>query len=224
MLSVPPVPPIQTVKGRVVFFRTGCEKISTLKPLTVWIFAVAFRRRKRGTGFQKSRSPFPSAPFYGKTSSTTMAVAASFCGAARPAPPASPKEQNGQQGLYYTSPPPHKAVLDRRGTLTRPFSLPVRSSPKGKCVHKQKSHLTKRFMGQCRGHQALHRPQVRPEHPADADGAHHAGAEQESQVQHQQERPGDRRFRLRQDPLPHQAECVRKGRVTPARGTVEIPP
>ena len=44
------VPPIQTVKGRVVFFRKGCEKISTLKPLTVWIFGVALRRRKRGTG------------------------------------------------------------------------------------------------------------------------------------------------------------------------------
>ena len=27
-------PTIQTVKGRVVFFRTGREKISTLKPLT----------------------------------------------------------------------------------------------------------------------------------------------------------------------------------------------
>ena len=90
----PSVPPIQTVKGRVVFFRAGHEKISTLIPLTVWIFAVAFRRRKRGTGFQKSRSPFPSAPFYGKTGSTTTAVAVSFCGAARPAPPASTKEQN----------------------------------------------------------------------------------------------------------------------------------
>lgn len=28
---------IQTVKGRVVFFRKVREKISTLKPLTVWI-------------------------------------------------------------------------------------------------------------------------------------------------------------------------------------------
>lgn len=43
--------PIQTVKGRVVFFRKEREKISTLKPLTVWIFAVPLRRRKRGTGF-----------------------------------------------------------------------------------------------------------------------------------------------------------------------------
>jgi hypothetical protein len=36
-----PVSPIQTVKGRVVFLRKVCEKIFTLKPLTVWIFAVA---------------------------------------------------------------------------------------------------------------------------------------------------------------------------------------
>ena len=45
------VPPIQTVKGRVVFFRMGREKISTLKPLTVWILPLPFRRRKRGIGF-----------------------------------------------------------------------------------------------------------------------------------------------------------------------------
>ena len=44
------VPPIQPVNGRVVFFRKGREKISTLEPLTSWIFAVAFRRRKRRTG------------------------------------------------------------------------------------------------------------------------------------------------------------------------------
>ena len=43
-----PVPPIQTVKGRVVFFRMGREKISILKPLTVWIFAVAISPPKTG--------------------------------------------------------------------------------------------------------------------------------------------------------------------------------
>lgn len=45
------VPPIQFVNGRVVFFRKGREKISTLDPLTSWIFAVPLRRRQRGTGF-----------------------------------------------------------------------------------------------------------------------------------------------------------------------------
>lgn len=34
---------------------------------------------------------------YGKTASTTAAVIVSFCGAARPAPPTSPKEQNKAQ-------------------------------------------------------------------------------------------------------------------------------
>jgi len=42
------VPTIQTVKGRVVFFRKVREKISTLKPLTVWIFAVAISPPKTG--------------------------------------------------------------------------------------------------------------------------------------------------------------------------------
>jgi hypothetical protein len=37
---------IQTVKGRVVFFAS--QKISTLKPLTVWIFAVAISPPKTG--------------------------------------------------------------------------------------------------------------------------------------------------------------------------------
>ena len=36
------VPPIHTVKGRVVFFRAQREKISTLKPLTARIFAAVF--------------------------------------------------------------------------------------------------------------------------------------------------------------------------------------
>ena len=42
------VPTIQTVKGQVVFFRKECEKISALKPLTVWIFAAAISLTKTG--------------------------------------------------------------------------------------------------------------------------------------------------------------------------------
>ena len=46
------VPTIQTVKGRVVFLRREREKISTLKPLTVWICAVAILPSKpREQGF-----------------------------------------------------------------------------------------------------------------------------------------------------------------------------
>ena len=45
-------PTIRTVKGRVVFFRAQREKISTLKPLTVWIFAAAFSPPKTGNRMQ----------------------------------------------------------------------------------------------------------------------------------------------------------------------------
>ena len=56
------VPTIQTVKGRVVFFRKVREKISTLKPLTVWIFAVAISPPKTGNRI-KNPAPLSSAPF-----------------------------------------------------------------------------------------------------------------------------------------------------------------
>ena len=39
-----------SVKGRVVFFRKGREKISTLKPLTDIVFSVRWLRRQRGAG------------------------------------------------------------------------------------------------------------------------------------------------------------------------------
>jgi len=39
-----------SVKGRVVFFRKGREKISTLKPLTDIVFSVHWLRRQRGAG------------------------------------------------------------------------------------------------------------------------------------------------------------------------------
>jgi len=96
------VPPIQTVKGRVVFFRTGREKISTLKPLTVWIFAVAISLPKTGNRILQPCPPLSSAPFYGKTVCTGAAAAGRFCGGSAPAPPASPKEQNrggGEQDM-----------------------------------------------------------------------------------------------------------------------------
>jgi len=43
------VPTIQTVKGRVVLFHKAREKISTLKPLTAWIFAVVISLLKTGS-------------------------------------------------------------------------------------------------------------------------------------------------------------------------------
>ena len=52
------VPPIQTVKGRGVFFRAEREKISTQKSLTVWLFAVALT-----AGFCGAARPVPPALF-----------------------------------------------------------------------------------------------------------------------------------------------------------------
>ena len=89
------VPTIQTVKGRVVFFRKVREKISTLKPLTVWIFAVAISPPKTGNRIKKSCPRFRLLHSNGKTVCTTSAAGGRLCGGSAPAPPTSPKEQNG---------------------------------------------------------------------------------------------------------------------------------
>ena len=89
------VPTIQTVKGQVVFFRKECEKISTLKPLTVWIFAVAISPPKTGNRIKKSCPCFRRLHSNGKTVCTTSAAGGRLCGGSAPAPPTSPKEQNG---------------------------------------------------------------------------------------------------------------------------------
>ncbi len=127
----PSVPTIQTVNGQVVFFRKGREKSPLLNPRPSGFLPLPFRRRKRGTGFDNPAPRFR--PFYsnGKTVCTTAAAAGRSCGASAPAPPASPKEQDGWQGLLYTY-PTRKAALDRHGPRTRPFSQPVRLSPKRK--------------------------------------------------------------------------------------------
>ncbi len=57
------VPTIQTVKGRVVFFRKKRKKISALKPLTVWIFAVAISPPKTGNRILHNPAPLSSASF-----------------------------------------------------------------------------------------------------------------------------------------------------------------
>lgn len=110
------VPPIQTVKGRVVFFHKVREKISTLKPLAVWIFAVAISPPKTGNRIKKSCPRFRPLHSNGKTVYTTSAAGGRFCGGSAPAPPTSPKEQNGMlrnrawKGLIF------KAFLTRKST------------------------------------------------------------------------------------------------------------
>jgi len=69
-------------------------KIFLLNPLTGRIFAVSFRRRKRGAGFNNP-VPFPSAPFYGKTGSAGWAAIIGFCGAS-PAPRPPPKSKRAK--------------------------------------------------------------------------------------------------------------------------------
>ena len=86
------VPPIQMVKGRVVFFRKRREKISTLIPLTVWIFAVTFRRRKRRTGY-KNPAPVSVCFILRQNRLHYFSPAGRFYGGSAPAPPTSPKEQ-----------------------------------------------------------------------------------------------------------------------------------
>ena len=88
------VPPIHTVKGRVVFFRAQREKISTLKPLTVRIFAAAFSPPKTGNRISKPCPRFRPLHFSGKIVCTCTAFTVGLCGASRPAPPTSNKEQN----------------------------------------------------------------------------------------------------------------------------------
>ena len=88
------VPPIHTVKERVVFFRAQREKISTLKPLTVRIFAAAFSPPKTGNRISKPCLRFRPLHFSGKTVCTFATFTVGFCGASRPAPPTSNKEQN----------------------------------------------------------------------------------------------------------------------------------
>ena len=87
--------PIQTVKGRVVFFRKKRKKISALKPLTVWIFAVAISPPKTGNRKKKSCPRFRPLHSNGKTVYTTSAAVGRLCGGSAPAPLTSPKEPNG---------------------------------------------------------------------------------------------------------------------------------
>ena len=165
-LHFPSVPPIQTVKGRVVFFRKEREKISTLKPLTVWIFAVAISPPKTGNRIKKSCPRFRPLHSNGKTVCTTSAAIGKFCGGSAPAPPTSSKEQNrvlrnrARKGLifkalqerkldgvrFYTT-HPRKRLLNVHRSVVRPFFLPVPRRSGKFCVNNSKKHLTKRFMG-----------------------------------------------------------------------------
>ena len=144
-IYISPVPTIRTVKGRVVFFRAQHEKISTLNPLTVRIFAAAFSPPKTGNRISKPCPRFRPLHFSGKTVCTCAAFTVGFCGASRPAPPTSNKEQKQPlqrrkaceygvftpaaasfprwAGVLYSLPP--KRILAVHWAHFQPFSLPA---------------------------------------------------------------------------------------------------
>jgi len=68
-------------------------KISTLKPFTSQFFAVLWLCRKRGAKNDIS-TPFPSAPFYGKTGNSGLAATVAFAVALPPRPRPPLKSKN----------------------------------------------------------------------------------------------------------------------------------
>ena len=81
-------PTIQTVKGRVVFFRAQREKISTLKPLTVRIFAAAFSPPKTGNRIFTTLHPaFVRFILAAKPSALARRSLSAFAGLRAPHPP-----------------------------------------------------------------------------------------------------------------------------------------
>jgi len=118
-LHFPAVPTIQTVKGRVVFFRKAHEKISTLKSLTVWIFAVAISPPKTGNRIKKFCPRFRLLHSNGKTVYTTSALSLGFAVALPPRPRLLPK--NRMDGKGVTSPPSCKGGFRPPRAASTPF-------------------------------------------------------------------------------------------------------
>ena len=109
------VPTIQTVKGRVVFFRTGREKISTHNPLTVWIFASTISPPKTGNRiFPILPRHFRPLHFTAKPSARLRRLSLGFTGLRAPRPRPLPKNRmlrnRGQKGLIL------KALQTRKST------------------------------------------------------------------------------------------------------------
>ena len=136
------VPTIQTVKGRVVFFRAQREKISTLKPLTVRIFAAAFSPPKTGNRMHPAFVRFILAA---KPSALSRRSLSAFAGLRAPRP--RPQTRNRMQplqrgkaceygvftpaaasftrwaGVLYSLPPKRISAVHR--AHFQPFSLPA---------------------------------------------------------------------------------------------------
>ena len=76
------------------FSAHSAKKSPLLNPWPSGFLPLPFRRRKRGTGLVNPAPRFRPLHFSGKTVCTCTAFTVGFCGASRPAPPASNKEQN----------------------------------------------------------------------------------------------------------------------------------
>ena len=93
-------PTIQTVKGRVVFFRAQREKISTLKPLTVRIFAAAFSPPKTGNRIFTTLHPaFVRFILAAKPSALARRSLSAFAGLRAPRP----RPQTGNRSSPYSA-------------------------------------------------------------------------------------------------------------------------
>ena len=139
------VPPIHTVKERVVFFRAQRKKISTLNPLTVRIFAAAFSPPKTGNRISKPCPRLRPLLFAAKTSVLARRSLSAFAGLRAPRP--RPQTRNRMQplqrgkaceygvftpaaasfprwaGVLYSLPP--KRILAVHWAHFQPFSLPA---------------------------------------------------------------------------------------------------
>jgi len=100
-LHFPSVPTIQTIKGRVVFFRKGREKISTLKPSG--FLPLPFRRQKRRTGFYNPAPRFRPLHFTAKPSALVRRLLVGFAVALPPRPRPPPKNRMDGKGGYISS-------------------------------------------------------------------------------------------------------------------------
>ena len=108
------------------FSAHSAKKSPLLNPWPSGFLPLPFRRRKRGTGLVNPAPRFRPLHFSGKTVCTFAAFTVGFCGASRPAPPTSNKEQNAaltaQESVWIWSICPCRSLFYEVG---RGFILPA---------------------------------------------------------------------------------------------------
>ena len=108
------------------FSAHSAKKSPLLNPWPSGFLPLPFRRRKRGTGLVNPAPRFRPLHFSGKTVCTFAAFTVGFCGASRPAPPTSNKEQNAaliaQKSVWIWSIYPCRSLFSEVG---RGFIFPA---------------------------------------------------------------------------------------------------